>query len=86
VLGWLLPPPPPAEKATACQNIPGKPAPAIGLGTLDTAAGGWAFRSVFKRNDPYGDAEKQQEKCRYPIRIKRHDISPSRPVPGAKMA
>ena len=33
---------------------------------------------MFKRNDPYGDAEKQQEKCRYPIRIKRHDISPSR--------
>jgi hypothetical protein len=40
--------------------------------------GEWAFRSVFKRNDPYGDAEKQQGKCRYPIRIKRHDISPSR--------
>jgi hypothetical protein len=58
----------------------------IGLGTLDTAAGRWAFRSVFERNDPYGDAEKQQGKCRYPIRIKRHDISPSRPVPGAKMA
>jgi hypothetical protein len=63
-----------------------RPAPAIGLGTLNTAAGRWAFRSVFKRNDPYGDAEKQQGKCRYPIRIKRHDISPSRPVPGAKMA
>src|ERR1700726_1929987 len=53
-------------------------APAIGLGTLDTAAGEWAFRSVFKRNDPYGEAEKQQEKCTYPIRIERHDITPSR--------
>jgi hypothetical protein len=80
-------PSPPAEKASTRQDQAGqRPVPAIGLGTLDTAAGGWAFRSVFKRNDPYGDAEKQQEKCRYPIRIKRHDISPSRPVPGAKMA
>ena len=33
---------------------------------------------MFKRNGPYDDAEKQQGKCRYPIRIKRHDISPSR--------
>jgi hypothetical protein len=41
-------------------------------------AGEWAFRSVFKRNDPYGEAEKQQEKCTYPIRIERHDITPSR--------
>ena len=39
---------------------------------------------MFKRNDPYGDAEKQQEKCRYPIRIKRHDISPSRSRNGIK--
>jgi hypothetical protein len=40
------------------EEMPRIPAPPTAADGLDTAAGGWAFRSVFKRNDPYGDAEK----------------------------
>jgi hypothetical protein len=80
----LLTPPPPAEKTTACQNIPGKPAPVIGLEHWTRRLVGGHSAQCLSAMTPMAMPRNNKENAG--IQFGSNGTTYLHPVPGVKMA